>query len=462
MLIRRWTLFATAALVSGRAFAQQDVAPVGGNGAPSGTPGPSPAGAAAPQTPSGAAATQPGPGAGSTIYMPPSGAETAAPANPSVSSSTQPTTDINQAADKFDFGANRGGAGVMRGSANNDMVMIERPTILPDPYTVKKGDTLWDLCDRYLHSPWEWPRVWSYNPELQNPHWIYPGDLIRLRPPGGVLEPPRGVLGQTKTIGKGRRGSVPAGTVFLRDQGYLDDEVKDVWGDVGGSPDDQLLLSEGDEAFLELAPGHDVAVGQELTVFRPIQRDADDKNKGVMVQILGTAKIHYWDPKRRLAQAKLTESLNVIERGAKIGPVARRFEVVSPVPNQTDLEAEVLVAFYPHVLFGQEQLVFISRGSKDGLVTGNRLLVIAQGDAYRQTLEGAGRFAAVHVEYEGEGTARTEYDGARGHGDDKSYPRQVVGELRVLSVRDHTATCLVTSADREIERGQRVVAPKGY
>jgi hypothetical protein len=460
MLIRRCALFAAVALISTRALAQSDAPPSGASGPGSG--GPAAAGPAAPQTPAGGATTQPGPGAGSVIYMPPSGGEAAPASNPSVSSSTNPTTDINQAGDKFDLAPGRGGGGVMRGSPNSDMVRLDRPSLLPDPYTVKKGDTLWDLCDRYLHNPWEWPRVWSYNPELQNPHWIYPGDLVRLRPAGGLGEPSRGGLGQPRTIGKLRGPGVPAGTVFLRDQGYLDDEVKDVWGDVGGSPDDQLLLSEGDDAFLELAPGHDVAVGQELTVFRPIARAGGDKDKGVMVQILGTAKVHYWDPQRRLAQAKLTESLNVIERGAKIGPVARRFEVVSPVPSQVELEAQVMVAFYPHVLYGQEQIVFINRGGKDGLIPGNRLLVVTQGDAYRQTLEGAGRFAAVHVEYEGEGNARTDYDGARGHGDETGYPRQSVGEIRVLTVRDHTATCLVTSADREIERGQIVVARKGY
>ena len=49
-------------------------------------------------------------------------------------------------------------------------------------HTVKEGDTLWDLSERELGSPWYWPKVWSYNPQIDNPHMIYPGNTIRFSP----------------------------------------------------------------------------------------------------------------------------------------------------------------------------------------------------------------------------------------------------------------------------------------
>jgi nucleoid-associated protein YgaU len=390
--------------------------------------------------------------------------------NLSNSSSSRPTTDVNSNPDTFDLTTGReGGEGAMHGTEGGSILLTgERPTAVPTVHTVKKGDTLWDLCDRYFHNPWDWPRVWSYNPDLQNPHWIYPGDLIRLRSPGATEEDGGGTRqpGTPVTLGTGRfigrRSNVPPNTIFLRDQGYIDDQVKDVWGEVGGSPDDQLLLSEGDHAYVDIAPGHDVAVGDELTVFRPMPRVEGGKEKGTMVTILGSAKVDHWDPKTRVARARLTESLNVIERGAKVGPVTRRFEVVPPSRNQAELEATIMASFYPHVLFGQNQLVFIDHGKLDGLAPGNRLFAIVHGDAYRKTLPSASRFAASRVEYEGEGPARTQVDGAKGSGDDNKYPLEVIGEIRVLSVRDHTATCIVTTATRELERGQKVIARKGY
>ena len=50
-------------------------------------------------------------------------------------------------------------------------------------HVVEDGDTLWDICDAVLGRPDMWPRVWSMNPEITNPHWIYPGDIIRFQVP---------------------------------------------------------------------------------------------------------------------------------------------------------------------------------------------------------------------------------------------------------------------------------------
>src|SRR5690606_37705723 len=136
----------------------------------------------------------------------------------------------------------------------------------PDTYVVQKGDTLWDIAGRFLERPWLWPEIWQANPQIANPHLIYPGDVVSLayldRVAAAQVQPgPRAASPVT---------GVPLGEIepFLKDLRVVD--AFEHLPYVVGLEDNRLRSSEGQVAYVKgLA---DAEPGQRYAVVRPIQR----------------------------------------------------------------------------------------------------------------------------------------------------------------------------------------------
>lgn len=414
----------------------------------------------------------------------------------------QPGTDINAGlpsssrpisgtgTDSFDLGGSGSGASVYSGDKGAPGILSTsraHAAVVPDIHVVSRGDTLWDLCARYFENPWYWPKVWSYNPQLQNPHWIYPGDQLRLRGAGTGNGADQGggdsgdgkrlAPGQSRSLGGGGRGGdrnaghllspnnkVAPQTVFLRDQGYVGDPDRDVWGDLVGALEDQMLLSDGNHVYLKIKPGKDVKVGQKLTLFASVRQPQPVKGArkppGEIVAIKGSVRVDNWDPQTRIARGRITESVDVIERGSKVGPLGRSFDVVAPRAASVTLWAYVLTSLYPHVYMGQNQVVFLDHGSDDGLTTGNRLLVVRKGDTWRRSLKSTSITARSRLRMDS--PAEVDVETTPLEGDEDRFPAEVIAELRILRTEKRSSIALVVESSREIVAGDRALARKGY
>ena len=421
--------------------------------------------APAPATGGGSSAPSAPPGAVNAYGLPVmsgSGSSSSSDMNSHLPASARPSTDLNNDRDTFDLNNGSTAPAVVHGGQGAAAVLGQATPTTPSVHVVKRGDTLAEIAERYYNTLYAWPKVWSYNPEVQNPNWIYPGDQIRLRPPQAIAtdaQPTGSVaLGSGVAI---RRPTVPPQTVFLRDQGWIDDPAKDTWGELAASFDDHMFLTPGDDVYVQIEGDREVKVGQELSIFRPLRPVSAGDVQGEIVSIIGLVRVEKWDADNKVVRAAIVEAYDTIERGAKVGAIGRRFDVVPIVRNQNEVSASVLTSFYPNVLFGTNQVVFIDKGSADGLASGNRLFVVRRGDNYRATLTNASRFATYDVRYEqNKATIVGGYTGSGLAAD--AYPEEVVGEVRVLRTREHSATCLVTNATGEIELGDKLVARKGY
>ncbi|QQR92019.1 MAG: LysM peptidoglycan-binding domain-containing protein [Myxococcales bacterium] len=181
------------------------------------------------------------------------------------------------------------------------------PRELPDTHVVKTGDTLWDVTGHYLGNPWEWPKIWSYNPDITNPHWIYPDYVLHLK--GDGASP------QVLTLSTGQKVSIKptrkAGVVYLRNEGFIEKDVLKQAGTLVGADEEQMLLSAYDRVYVTFKEPKYIKPGAEYVIFHTMnKRDRVSGEEGVLVRIYGIVKLEDYDARSKVATGSITEALD--------------------------------------------------------------------------------------------------------------------------------------------------------
>ena len=171
----------------------------------------------------------------------------------------------------------------------------------PETYVVKRGDTLWDISARFLKSPWLWPEIWQANPQIENPHLIYPGDLISLvyidGRPHLVVEP----SGESKLSPQVRRESldeavrpIPLADLrqFLERPRVLSKDEVDNAPYIVGLEESRILGAAGELAYVRNVG--DARVGDRFMVARPMLHYTDVPARHVFDRKERRVRSHDW------------------------------------------------------------------------------------------------------------------------------------------------------------------------
>jgi hypothetical protein len=273
----------------------------------------------------------------------------------------------------------------------------------PQTYIVQEGDTLWDISSVFLRDPWYWPEIWFKNPQVENPHLIYPGDTLAIVYIGGerrvqllsrgeqgsVLSETAGGLQVVKINPRVRTQSIDA-TIpsipiesirhLLERPMIIDEEKLDNSAYVLSSLDNHLINSISDKLYVrKLDTSSGTGRYHIYRPNRPLYDPITNELLGYEALYVGESKLlRRGDP----ASVRVTNSEREILRDDRVMPLDHhQFERdFYPKPPSTDVHGEIVALLDAISKSGAYQTIAINLGNRDGIESGNVLRVLRNGD----------------------------------------------------------------------------------
>ena len=276
---------------------------------------------------------------------------------------------------------------------------VEIKPSAPQEYVVQKGDTLWDISTKFLKDPWYWPEIWHVNPQIANPHLIYPGDVITLfyidgKPMLTVNGGPRveGLqrekLEPTIRTGPVDRGdeTVPIQTIhqFIVHPRVVDRDTLENAPYILDSQDNRLVYGPNEKVYVRgIEPSQ---ATRRYSVYRPGQELRDPQTG----ESLGWEAIHVGEARLLqthddgIASVDLEKTVREALRGDRLMPIEDTItHTFIPRAPKERIEGEIISLFDAITQTGQNQVVVLNRGERDGLTKGHVLAVNQAGRTVR-------------------------------------------------------------------------------
>ena len=278
----------------------------------------------------------------------------------------------------------------------------------PDEYTVKKGDTLWDISGVFLSAPWKWPEIWHANPQIENPHLIFPGDLIHLvyidgqarltsertlrLVPGGdglnadaKLSPSIRVLDSNQAI-----AAIPLDRVnsFLSRSRVVSEKELDNAPYMLAGQQKRIVVGAGDEAY---ARGKFTGNLMNFGVYRKGEVFVDPKTREILgFHALGVGAVSVKSIKGDVATLNVVRASEEIRIGDRLLPSEDRAvdPTFYPSAPDTDIKASIIAVEGGVTQVGKLNVVMINAGEREGIKVGNVLAIYKKGETLMDRVRG--------------------------------------------------------------------------
>ena len=261
----------------------------------------------------------------------------------------------------------------------------------PERYTVVKGDTLWDISARFLNNPWYWPEIWHVNPQVANPHLIYPGAELALvyidgKPRVTKVSSDRVVKLSPKVRSEPIDTPIPAIPLdaissFLTDTRIVDVEALNGAPYVLEGEDGRIITGAGDRIYARgEKPADNVGVFRRSKEFRD-----PETGEFLGLEARSIARGEVIAENKDVLTLRLKQSNEEVRIGDRLLVGEERRITTSFVPSSpdSDIEAQMISVDGGVSQIGQFDVVAINRGEREGLKPGNVMAVLKSGNLVR-------------------------------------------------------------------------------
>jgi len=338
----------------------------------------------------------------------------------------------------------------------------------PQQYVVKKGDTLWDIAGVFLRDPWYWPEIWYVNPEIQNPHLIYPGDVLNLVYVDGKPRITVGTAGVVRLSPEVRTSpldqairAIPYDMLmdFVGRPTLIDrSQIKRV-PYIVGVRDNHIVGSTENEVYA--ADLKDPQAGERYTIVNIGDELIDPDNgdllgyighwagTGEVIQstgavVPGSSSIFKMKREQPLTHLRVLDTGREIMQGDKVFTAKVDFgdDFVPSAPGNPDILGQVIAVVDGVYVAGRYQVLAINRGKKHGLAPGNTLGVFYRGEIVRDRFDRGNAWMNYTANYRS-----------------VRLPDERSATLMLFQVYDRMSYGIVMESSQAIRRGDFIASP---
>jgi hypothetical protein len=304
-----------------------------------------------------------------------------------------------------------------------------------------------------LGNPWYWPKLWSKNPQIQNPHWIFPGNTLRFSTSGEMITSPKEEKDKKKEWGDithsdtkkrldsqdisvtGRIVSVDnlgllGKTMLQHRESFIDLKGIEDSGKLVGSSEKRMLLTSRDSVYLRFKNLRNVRIGEQYSIYRQAEgvRDpSDGKLMGYIVRLVGIVQIT--EIRENLALGNILEAFREIQKEDLVGRYIHHKVKITIRRNESLVKGHIMRAVTSVSLYGQFFQIYLNRGSRHGLRDGNTVSIYRRGGLLRDQVNISAR---------------------------NKWMREFIGLAVIIEVRRDTSVAVVTRSSVEVLDGDEI------